>query len=150
MSDKKLTAESRTEFGKGAARRARREGRIPAVIYANDVEPIHITLPSHDTVMALRHNGKHAVLEIDINGTSQFVKTQQVQVDDLRRVIEHLDFVAIDKKDVAAAEAEVAAEEAAEQAAHEAAAEAASHESHMDDESLDAPVVESEFAAGAE
>ena len=142
MTAEKLTAATRTEFGKGAARRARREGLIPAVIYANDVEPIHITLPNHDTVMALRHHGKHAVLEIDVAGRSQFVKTQQVQVDDLRRVIEHIDFVAIDKKDVAAAEAEVAAEEAAEQAAYEAAAEAASHESHMDDESLDAPVVE--------
>ena len=146
MTAEKLTAASRDEFGKGAARRARREGRIPAVIYANDVEPIHITLPNHDTVMALRHHGKHAVLEIDLSGTSQFVKTQQVQVDDLRRVIEHIDFIAIDKKDVAAAEAEVAAEDAAQQAAHEAAAEAASLESHMDDESLDAPVIESEFA----
>ncbi|BBH17968.1 hypothetical protein Back2_22550 [Nocardioides baekrokdamisoli] len=146
MAVEKLTAEARTEFGKGAARRARREGRIPAVIYANDVEPIHITLPNHGTVMALRHHGKHAILELEVDGKPQFVKTQQVQVDDLRRVIEHIDFIAIEKKDVAAAEAELAVEEAAEEAAHQAAAEAASHESHMDDASLEAPVVEGETA----
>ena len=142
----KLTASTRTEFGKGAARRARREGQIPAVIYANDVDAQHVLLPNHDTVMALRHGGKQAVLELEVDGKVQWVKTQQIQVDDLRRVIEHIDFLAIEKKDVAAVEAEVAAEEAAEEAAHEAAAEAASHESHVDDADLQAPVAEAPAA----
>ena len=135
----KITAETRTEFGKGAARRTRREGKIPAVLYAAGGEATHINLPGHLTTMTLRKNGVQAVLELDIDGTIQFVKTQQVQVDPLKRVIEHIDFLAIDEKDVKAIEAEVQAEEAAEEAAHVAAAEAASHETHENDTALDAP-----------
>lgn len=135
----KLTAEVRTEFGKGAARRTRRAGLIPAVVYAAGGEATHVNLPAHATTMLLRNNGVQAVLELDIDGKTQFVKTQQVQVDHLKRVIDHIDFLAIDAKDVKAIEAEVAAEEAAEEAAHEAAAEAASQETHENDTALDAP-----------
>jgi large subunit ribosomal protein L25 len=138
----KITAEARTEFGKGAARRTRREGKIPAVVYAAGGDATHINLPSHVTTMALRNHGVHAVLELEIDGKAQFVKTQQVQVDPLKRVIEHIDFLAIDAKDVKAVEAEVEAEEAAEEAAHVAAAEAASHETHENDAALDAPSAE--------
>jgi large subunit ribosomal protein L25 len=95
MTSEKITAELRTEFGKGAARRIRRENKIPAVIYGHGAEPIHVTLPGHETMMALRHHGQNALLELDIDGKTQLALTKQVQVDSLRRVIEHVDFVAV-------------------------------------------------------
>lgn len=97
MSNEKIVAESRTEFGKGAARRVRRDGKIPAVIYGHGSEPIHLTLPGHATTMALRHHGTSAVLELEIDGKSQLALTKQVQVDNLKRVIEHIDFIAVTK-----------------------------------------------------
>jgi large subunit ribosomal protein L25 len=91
----KITAEMRTEFGKGAARRIRRDHKIPAVVYGHGNDPIHLTLPGHDTMMALKHGGANALLELDIDGSSQLALTKQVQVDPLRRVLEHIDFVAV-------------------------------------------------------
>jgi len=95
MTSEKITAEPRTEFGKGAARRIRRENKIPAVIYGHGADPIHVTLPGHDTMMALKHHGANALLELTIEGKTQLALTKQVQVDSLRRVIEHVDFVAV-------------------------------------------------------
>ncbi|WGL51779.1 50S ribosomal protein L25/general stress protein Ctc [Nocardioides sp. BP30] len=95
MSSEKITAEVRSEFGKGAARRIRRADKIPAVIYGHGAEPTHVTLPGHETLMALRHHGQNALLELDIDGKTQLALTKQVQVDPLRRVIEHIDFVAV-------------------------------------------------------
>ena len=91
----KITAEQRTEFGKGAARRIRREHKIPAVIYGHGNDPIHVTLPGHETMMAIKHGGANALLELDIDGKSQLALTKQVQVDPIRRVLEHIDFVAV-------------------------------------------------------
>lgn len=91
----KITAELRTEFGKGAARRIRREDKVPAVVYGHGNEPIHLTLPGHDTMMAIKHGGANALLELDIDGKSQLALTKQVQVDPVRRVLEHVDFVAV-------------------------------------------------------
>ena len=93
----KITAETRTEFGKGAARRIRRENKVPAVIYGHGNDPIHVTLPGHDTMMAIKHAGANALLELDIEGTVQLALTKQIQVDPIRRVIEHIDFVAVIK-----------------------------------------------------
>jgi large subunit ribosomal protein L25 len=93
----KITAELRTEFGKGAARRIRRDDKIPAVVYGHGNDPIHLTLPGHDTMMALKHGGANALLELDIDGTSQLALTKQVQVDPVRRLLEHIDFVAVRK-----------------------------------------------------
>jgi large subunit ribosomal protein L25 len=95
MSTEKITAEPRTEFGKGAARRIRRDHKIPAVIYGHGNDPIHVTLPGHSTTMALKHLGSNALLELDIAGTAQLALTKQVQVDPIRRLIEHIDFVAV-------------------------------------------------------
>jgi large subunit ribosomal protein L25 len=91
----KITAEKRTEFGKGAARRIRRDHKIPAVVYGHGNDPIHLTLPGHDTMMALKHGGSNALLELDIDGKTQLALTKQVQVDPIRRVLEHVDFVAV-------------------------------------------------------
>ena len=95
MAAEKITAETRTEFGKGAARRIRRENKIPAVVYGHGNDPIHLTLPGHATMMALKHGGSNALLELDIDGTEQLVLSKQVQVDPIRRVLEHIDFVAV-------------------------------------------------------
>jgi large subunit ribosomal protein L25 len=95
MSTEKITAETRTEFGKGAARRIRRDHKIPAVIYGHGNEPIHVTLPGHDTTMALKHLGSNALLELQISGKPQLALTKAVQVDPIRRLIEHIDFVAV-------------------------------------------------------
>ena len=91
----KIAAEPRTEFGKGAARRIRREDKIPAVIYGHGNDPIHVILPGHQTMMALKHGGANALLALDIDGSEQLALTKDVQVDPIRRVIEHLDFVAV-------------------------------------------------------
>jgi len=95
MAAEKIAAESRTEFGKGAARRIRRADKVPAVIYGHGNDPIHITLPGHDTMMALKHGGANALLELDIEGSTQLALTKQVQIDPIRRVLEHIDFVAV-------------------------------------------------------
>ena len=95
MAAEKIKAEARTEFGKGAARRIRREHKVPAVVYGHGNDPIHLTLPGHETMMALKHGGANALLELDIDGTSQLALTKQVQVDPIRRTLEHVDFVAV-------------------------------------------------------
>ena len=91
----KIAAESRTEFGKGAARRIRRDNKIPAVIYGHGNDPIHVILPGHQTMMALKHGGANALLSLEVDGSEQLALTKDVQVDPIRRVIEHLDFVAV-------------------------------------------------------
>ena len=93
----KITAQSRTEFGKGAARRIRREHKIPAVLYGHGTPPVHITLPGHDTMLALKHGGSNALLEIDLEGKTLLGLTKQVQIDPITRHIEHVDFVAVRK-----------------------------------------------------
>ena len=95
MATEKIKAEARTEFGKGAARRIRREHKVPAVVYGHGNETRHVTLPGHETMMALKHGGSNALLELDIDGDVQLALTKQVQVDPIRRTLEHVDFVAV-------------------------------------------------------
>lgn len=95
MSAEKIKAELRTEFGKGAARRIRRDNKIPAVVYGHGNDPIHLTLPGHETMMAIKHGGANALLDLEIDGSSQLALTKQVQVDPVRRLLEHVDFVAV-------------------------------------------------------
>lgn len=89
-----LKAILRTEFGKGAARRTRRAGNIPAVIYGHGVDPIHVALPGHEAMMALKV--ANAVLQIDIDGAEgQLCLAKDVQRDPVKRVIEHVDLVIV-------------------------------------------------------
>ncbi|MAS54330.1 50S ribosomal protein L25/general stress protein Ctc [Nocardioides sp.] len=97
MAAEKIQAETRTEFGKGAARRIRRDDKVPAVVYGHGKEPLHLTLPGHDTMMALKHGGANALLDLDIDGSSQLALTKQIQIDPIRRTLEHIDFVAVTK-----------------------------------------------------
>ena len=61
MSEVRLAAEPRTEFGKGAARRTRRAGKVPAVLYGHGTDPVHVALPAHDFARVLREQGTNAV-----------------------------------------------------------------------------------------
>lgn len=95
MSDNKLVAETRTQFGKGAARKIRRDHKIPAVMYGHGAEPVHITLPGHDTMMALKV--ANALLTIVIDGNEQLALAKDVQRDPIKPVIEHIDLVVVRK-----------------------------------------------------
>jgi large subunit ribosomal protein L25 len=97
MSAEKIAAEARTQFGKGAARRIRRDHKIPAVIYGHGNEPVHVTLPGHATMMAIKHGGANALVELEVDGKDQLALTKEVQIDPIRRQIEHIDFVAVRK-----------------------------------------------------
>ena len=93
MTDLTLTAEARTEFGKGAARRIRRAHQIPAVMYGHGTEPVHITLPGHETMLALKH--ANALLTIVLDGKEQLALAKDVQRDPIKPVIEHVDLVVV-------------------------------------------------------
>ncbi|MFP5282536.1 MAG: 50S ribosomal protein L25/general stress protein Ctc [Actinomycetes bacterium] len=93
MPEVKLTAELRTEFGKGAARRIRRADKVPAVLYGHGTDPVHISLPGHETLLALRT--ANALLSIEVNGSAQLALPKQVQRDPLKHSIEHVDLVLV-------------------------------------------------------
>ncbi|MFF1253076.1 50S ribosomal protein L25/general stress protein Ctc [Pseudarthrobacter sp. NPDC058329] len=93
MSEQKLAAEVRTEFGKGYARRARMANLIPAVIYGHGAEPIHITLPAKATTLAVRT--ANALLSLDINGESHLALVKDVQRDPIKQIIEHIDLLTV-------------------------------------------------------
>ncbi|HYP44736.1 MAG TPA: 50S ribosomal protein L25/general stress protein Ctc [Propionibacteriaceae bacterium] len=93
MPEVKLTAELRTEFGKGAARRIRRASKVPAVLYGHGTDPIHISLPGHETLLALRT--ANALLSIDVDGNRQLALPKQVQRDPIKHTIEHVDLVIV-------------------------------------------------------
>jgi len=95
MAENKIQAEPRTEFGKGAARRIRRADKIPAVLYGHGSDPIHVTLPGHDTMLALKHGGANALLTITVEGDEKMVLPKQVQRDPVRGHLEHLDLVIV-------------------------------------------------------
>jgi large subunit ribosomal protein L25 len=95
--DLKISAETRTQFGKGAARRIRRDDKVPAVIYGHGNDPVHLTLPGHDTMMALKHGGSNALLYIDLEGKTYIALTKQVQSDPIKGFLEHIDFVEVKK-----------------------------------------------------
>jgi large subunit ribosomal protein L25 len=96
VSESKIAAVSRTEFGKGAARRTRRAGLVPAVLYGHGTDPVHLSLPGHELLLALRV--ANAVLEISIDGSkTQLALAKQVQRDPIRSDIEHVDLVIVRK-----------------------------------------------------
>ena len=93
MSEQKLAAEVRTEFGKGYARRARMATLIPAVIYGHGADPIHITLPAKATTLAVRT--ANALLSLDINGEGHLALVKDVQRDPIKQIIEHIDLLTV-------------------------------------------------------
>ena len=97
MSETTLQAESRTEFGKGAARRLRRDAKVPAVLYGHGTDPIHVSLPGHDTMLALKHGGANALLSIDLQGKTRLAIPKQVQRDPIKGFLEHLDLLIVER-----------------------------------------------------
>ncbi|MGH3917696.1 MAG: 50S ribosomal protein L25/general stress protein Ctc [Pseudonocardiaceae bacterium] len=95
MSEVRLAAEPRTEFGKGAARRTRRAGKIPAVLYGHGSDPLHVALPALEFARVMREQGSNAVLSLDVDGQPQLALTKTVTVHPLRRYIEHVDLLII-------------------------------------------------------
>ncbi|WP_417216931.1 50S ribosomal protein L25/general stress protein Ctc [Arthrobacter sp.] len=90
-----LPAEVRTDFGKGAARTARREFKIPAVIYGHGAEPMHILLPAQETTLAVRVS--NALLTIDIEGETHLALVKDIQRHALRQTVDHIDLLTVKK-----------------------------------------------------
>ncbi|MFA7324904.1 MAG: 50S ribosomal protein L25 [Candidatus Nanopelagicales bacterium] len=108
-----ITAQERSDFGKGAARRLRREGLVPAVLYGQGAELVHVALPTHDLDLALRRS--HVVLEVTLNGRTIVAKPRDIQREPVKRYIEHVDLIiitadeALERNDEAKADDDAAA-----------------------------------------
>ena len=90
-----LEAETRTQFGKGFARRARAAGKIPAVLYGHGSDPLHVFLPGHQTTMALKHS--NALLTVNLDGKTILTIAKDVQKDVVKRTIDHIDLLIVKK-----------------------------------------------------
>jgi large subunit ribosomal protein L25 len=93
VSEVRLTAEPRNEFGKGAARRIRRDNKVPAVLYGHGSEPRHISLPGHELMLALKT--ANVLLTLDIEGASELALPKDVQRDPIKGFLEHVDLVLV-------------------------------------------------------
>ncbi len=93
VAEVKLSAEPRSEFGKGAARRLRRANKVPAVLYGHGTDPVHVTLPGHETMLALKHS--NTLLSVDLDGTSQLALPKDVQRHAIKGFIEHVDLLLV-------------------------------------------------------
>ena len=95
VADFRLVAEARTEFGKGSARRTRRAGRVPAVLYGHGQDVVHLSLPAREFAAALRNGGSNALLTVVLDGQKQLALTKAVQRDPLTRQHEHVDLLLV-------------------------------------------------------
>ena len=94
MAEYRIAAEPRTETGKGAARRLRREDKVPGVIYGHGAEPRHVALPSYDLLMALKTS--NVLISLEMGGKSELVIPKDVQRDALRTgVLKHVDLLVV-------------------------------------------------------
>ena len=99
MADVKINAETRTEFGKGAARRIRRDGKVPGVVYEHGLEPLHVTLPGHELLLALRT--PNVLIELLIDGKeTQLAIPKAVQRDPLKGFLEHVDLLKVKRGEI--------------------------------------------------
>ena len=96
MSEVKISAEPRTEFGKGGARRTRRAGMVPAVLYGHGEKPKHIALPAREFAAAIRHGGANQVFSLELaDGTSTLALPKAIQRNPLKDVYEHVDLIIV-------------------------------------------------------
>jgi len=91
----KIAAEARTSFGKGAARKLRAAGRIPAVIYGHGTDPVHLSFDTVEFAAVMRENGRNAVLTIAGAGATQLALTKSVVRDPIKGFVEHVDLVVV-------------------------------------------------------
>ncbi|MGQ5225836.1 50S ribosomal protein L25/general stress protein Ctc [Streptomyces sp. MN3] len=109
MSEVKIAAETRTEFGKGAARRIRREDKVPGVLYGHGSDPIHLTFPGHELLLALRT--PNVLIALDIDGKSnELAIPKSVQRDPLKGFLEHVDLQLVTRGEKVQVEIPVQAE----------------------------------------
>ncbi|MEU3949899.1 50S ribosomal protein L25/general stress protein Ctc [Streptomyces sp. NPDC029526] len=109
MADVVLHAETRNEFGKGAARRIRRQDKVPGVVYEHGLEPLHVSLPGHELLMALRTPNVLIELVVDGKG-SQLAIPKAVQRDPLKGFLEHVDLLMVKRGERVTVEIPVVAE----------------------------------------
>jgi large subunit ribosomal protein L25 len=95
VSEVRLSVEPRTEFGKGAARRTRRAGKIPAVLYGHGSDPRHFALPALEFARVVRENGSNAVITLDLEGSDELALTKTIVVHPLKNYIEHVDLLVV-------------------------------------------------------
>ena len=105
-----LTAQVRTETGKGASRRARRDGKVPAVLYGHGADPQHLELHGHDFAAVLRNSGTNAVLTLDIDGKEQLALTKALDIHPIRRNIQHADLLVVRRGEKVTVEVNVVVE----------------------------------------
>jgi len=107
VAEARIDAETRTEFGKGAARRTRRAGKIPAVLYGHGTDPQHLSLPSLEFARVVREQGRNAVLTLSIAGKPQLALTKTVVTHPIRPYIEHVDLVVISRGEKVGVEVQI-------------------------------------------
>jgi large subunit ribosomal protein L25 len=95
VSETRLSAETRTEFGKGGARRTRRAGKVPAVIYGHGADPRHVAIPAREFANALRHGGFNVLLTLDLEGGEQLAIPKAIQRHPIKGYFEHVDLLAV-------------------------------------------------------
>jgi large subunit ribosomal protein L25 len=95
VSEVKISAEPRTEFGKGGARRTRRAGKVPAVLYGHGEAPQHVALPAREFAAAIRHGGLNQVFAIDISGGTTLALPKAIQRDPIKDTYEHVDLIIV-------------------------------------------------------
>jgi large subunit ribosomal protein L25 len=107
VAEARIDAETRTEFGKGAARRTRRAGKIPAVLYGHGTDPQHLSLPELEFKRVVREQGRNAVVTLNIGGRPQLALTKTVVTHPIRPYIEHVDLLVISRGEKVAVEVPV-------------------------------------------
>jgi len=95
VSEVRLAAEVRTEFGKGGARRTRRSGKIPAVIYGHGADPRHVSLPAREFAQAIKRGGGNVLLTVTLDGKDELAIPKAVQRHPIRGDFEHVDLIAV-------------------------------------------------------
>lgn len=95
MSEVRLSAEPRTEFGKGGARRTRRAGKIPAVIYGHGAAPRHVSLPAREFGHAIKHGGANVLLTLSLDGADELAIPKAIQRHPIKGVFEHVDLLSV-------------------------------------------------------
>lgn len=95
MSEVRLAVEPRTEFGKGAARRTRKAGKIPAVLYGHGADPQHLSLPTIAFARVIREHGQNAVLTLETDNGREFALTKTITTHPIKNYIEHVDLLVV-------------------------------------------------------
>ena len=108
--ENKLVALVRDVTGKGASRRARREGQVPAVLYGHGTDPQHLLLPAREFAAVLRNSGTNAVLTLDIAGTEALALPKVLEIHPIRRNIQHVDLILVRRGEKVTVEVQVVVE----------------------------------------